>query len=72
MWQLKHHLINHYLSGDSTKTESKSNEDENTPSSKVVGKRLAGSVGSNVEETEVGERSINKPVKVHCVKVLLD
>jgi len=58
--------------GVSTKTESKTKDDENTPSSKVVGKRLADNVGSIMVETEIGEGSTNKPVKVQCIKIEKD
>jgi len=58
--------------GDSPKTESKSKDDEDTPSSKVAGKRLADNVGSIMVETEVGEGSTNKPVKGQCIKIEKD
>ena len=56
--------------GDSTKSGPKDSVEETMPISKVVGKRVADSVGSAALDVEdVGEKSITKPVKLKCVKV---
>jgi hypothetical protein len=51
--------------GDSTKTAVNEKDEGQTPGTKSGGKRSADIVG--VEE--IGERSINKPVKLKCVKI---
>jgi hypothetical protein len=58
--------------GDSTKTDGKLMDDENTPCSKVIGKRHVDSVGSTVVELEVGKGSTNKLLKVLCIKIEKD
>lgn len=58
--------------GDSTKNDCNQKDDEVTPNSKVVGKRLMDSVDSTTFETEAGEGSTNKPLKLKCIKTEKD
>lgn len=58
--------------GDSSKTDVKSKDEEITPTSKVVGKRLSDTVGSEMVEDDASQVSTNKPVKVKCIKTEKD
>lgn len=55
---------------DSSKFSIKDAVEETTPKTKkIVGKRVADSVGSATKDVEdVGEKSITKPTKLNCVK----
>lgn len=56
--------------GDSTKTGNDLVDNEQTPGSKSGGKRSTDAEDSAILGTEeIGERSINKPQKMICVKV---
>ncbi|XP_024633871.1 uncharacterized protein [Medicago truncatula] len=59
--------------GDSTKTDVNKNEEQNTPCSKGSGKRSADLDDCDiVDYKDDGEMSINKPVKLKCVKIEKD
>jgi hypothetical protein len=56
--------------GDSTKTAVNEKDEGQTPGTKSGGKRSADAEDSDIVGVEeIGERSINKPVKLKCVKI---